>query len=481
MTNLPPSIPPQNPRRRPTVNGRSENLPSADAKSSSQRPRELRPRPEIKRDPTRKRVSHQPAENQRTQHPTERTTPPPSFQPTHSRTRRNTEAEHRPVVERRSLTSSTPVAQSSTAVRRTGARPAQQTKSAGAPRRQPPAFIPRGRESVNPPAKPAVTVGNTHPPARKKPGKLKKVFLGSTVVVLAMFLGLSAWIYSLWNLADDSLKHTAALSGAANTPGTTYLLAGSDSREDSFFQDETEGRRSDTIMLVHKADNGQVAMVSLPRDTFVNIPGYGEEKLNAAYSLGGPELLVSTVEELTGLTIDNYVEVGMDGVTKVVDSVGGVPLCLDYDVSDPYSTLEWTAGCHTVDGKTALAFARMRYADPEGDIGRAKRQRQVVANVADKVISKETFTSPSQLRKVVSVGSSALTVDNDTSALDVAYLGMYFREASNSGLTGVPPIASLDYSTYAGSAVLLDPEAAPEFFRKLAAGTLTKTDFWQGQ
>lgn len=97
------------------------------------------------------------------------------------------------------------------------------------------------------------------------------------------------------------------------------------------------------------------------------------------------KVMVETVEELTNTKIDHYTQIGMSGVENLVNSVGGVNLCLDYDVNDPKSELVWKAGCHDVDGRTALAFARMRYSDPLGDFGRAARQRQVISKLMSKI------------------------------------------------------------------------------------------------
>lgn len=325
--------------------------------------------------------------------------------------------------------------------------------------------------------------GATKPvPSRPTMPLRKKLKITATILItipLVLLLVTGLWVNSLWNLSDENLKHVNALSGRPDTAGTTYLIAGSDSRADAHFKDDTEGERTDTIMLLHHAKNGQVSLISLPRDSFVNIPGHGDNKINAAYALGGPQLLVETVEQLTGLTVDHYVEVGMGGITNAVDAVDGVNLCLDYNVDDEYSQLKWQAGCHTADGRTALAFARMRYADPLGDIGRAERQRQVISGLMQKVFNRETYTSPTRIKNLVGAVSTSVTTDNDTKSYDLGWMAWYFRNAHKAGLTGAPPIASLDYETYAGSAVLLNPETAPEFFEKLASGTLEPADLNQ--
>ena len=284
----------------------------------------------------------------------------------------------------------------------------------------------------------------------------------------------------MWD-ANTNIGRVSALSSASDTAGTTYLLAGSDSRADGAVQDGFEGsERADSIMLVNIAANGQAVALSIPRDTYAEIPGVGWDKINASYAYGGPQLLVETVEKLTGLTVDHFVQIGMCAVPDMVDAVGGVELCYDHDSNDEYSGLNWTAGCHTVDGPTALQFSRMRYQDPEGDIGRTKRQRQVISKVVSEAASPATLINPARTLRVERAGSKSFTVDEDSSIMTVASLVMALRSASSDELMGVPPIESLDYTTSAGaSAVLLRDETAPDFFAKLRAGKLTTSDFNQ--
>ena len=312
-------------------------------------------------------------------------------------------------------------------------------------------------------------------PPRKRPRTARRL-LGLAALLLA---ALVAWAsFLVWD-ANGNLGRVNALSGAADTPGTTYLLAGSDSRDDGAVQDGfTDSARTDSIMLVNVAPNGQAAVVTIPRDTLVEIPDYGWDKINSSYALGGESLLVATVENLTGLTVDHYVQVGMGGVADIVDAVGGVNLCYDGDVTDDPSGLVWSAGCHDADGATALAFSRMRYSDPTGDIGRTLRQRQVISKVIGKAASPSSLLTPSRALRLERAGSRAFTVDESDSIIDVAKLVLAFRSASGSGMMGTPPIAALDYLTDAGGmAVLLSNTTAPDFFAALRAGALTADDF----
>lgn len=302
-------------------------------------------------------------------------------------------------------------------------------------------------------------------------------------IVLALVAMLICWPLGLLLWANSKLGHTEALDNVGEQSGQTYLLAGSDERNTSegksgIGPDGTEGHRADSIMLIHKAANGQSVAISLPRDTLVDIPDWGYNKLNAAYAYGGAPLLVTSVEKLTGIRVDHFVQIGMGGVEQMVDAVGGVNLCMDLTVQDPEAKLDWKAGCHDADGKTALAFSRMRKFDPRGDLGRADRQRQVVNQVLKKGLSPASIINPFRHVALGGAVAESLTTDPDTGIISLAKLGLAYKNASSAGLTGIPPIGTTDYYVEgAGSTVLLDEERAPKFFSKVKQGTLTKADF----
>ena len=134
-------------------------------------------------------------------------------------------------------------------------------------------------------------------------------------------------------------------------------------------------------------------------------------KINAVAQLYNGKQLVNEVEDITGQKINHVAMVQFGGLVKVVDALGGVELCYDQDVSDPYSQLNWTAGCHTADGTTALAFSRMRYADAQGDFGRAARQRQVINAIVKKGASKNTLLNFGKVKKVAEAALGSVTVD----------------------------------------------------------------------
>lgn len=306
------------------------------------------------------------------------------------------------------------------------------------------------------------------------------------VLALVLVLALAiAWPVGLLIWANGRIQHVPALSGTPDTtPGTTYLLAGSDVRggADGIPEDGTEGARTDTIMVLHVPEHGPSALISLPRDTYAEIPGHGANKLNAAYAWGGPALLVQTVEALTGLHVDHYAEIGLGGVATIVDAVGGVELCMDpavnkvnFPVNDHDSGMVWDApGCKTVDGAQSLAFARMRKSDLEYDIGRAKRQQQLIASVAHTVANPSLVFRPGDQVDLIRAGLGAIRVSDGTGIIDLGKLAMAFRDATGpEGIRGTPPIADVDYHPGGvGSTVLLDPDQAPAFWEQIRDGSL---------
>lgn len=259
----------------------------------------------------------------------------------------------------------------------------------------------------------------------------------------------------------------------ADGPGFNYLLVGSDSRagltaaqRKEYATGSAAGRRTDSIILVHvPSGGGEPALVSLPRDSYVPIPGHGSNKINAAFALGGPKLLVRTVEQATDLRVDGYVEIGFAGFASVVDSVGGVRICVKFAMNDKKAGINLKKGCQTLDGRNALGYVRARYSDPRGDIGRAERQRQFLAAIVKKAISPATLLIPTRYWSFTHAVASGLVVGEDTSLFDATRVLLAMRAVSNDqGLSLVVPIASTNYPTSAGSAVKWDTERARSLF-----------------
>jgi LCP family protein required for cell wall assembly len=209
----------------------------------------------------------------------------------------------------------------------------------------------------------------------------------------------------------------------------------------------------------------------VPRDSFVEIPGKGKNKINAAYAFGGPELLVQTVEANTGLRVDSYVEIGFGGFVNIIDALGGIEMCLPKAIKDRDSHIDLPKGCQNLDGTTALGYVRMRKADPRGDLGRVERQREMLAAVAKKAASPATVVNPVRYWTLSNASTQAVTLDEDTSLFGFGRLALAMRSISNgNGYTLAVPIADANASTSAGSAMLWDEEKAKALFSDLARG-----------
>lgn len=274
----------------------------------------------------------------------------------------------------------------------------------------------------------------------------------------------------------------------ADTAGTNWLLVGSDSREGltkaerkELSTGKDEGpQRTDTLMVVHIDDTGRPTLVSLPRDSYVIIPAHvgldgvaiedRRNKINTAYSKGGAPLLVETVERNTGLHIDHYMEIGFRGIRDITDAVGGVNMCVPADVSDEKSGLNLLAGCQELDGKDALAYVRMRYADPKGDLGRVERQQQYLSSLMKKVATPAVLLNPVSMWKLVDSGTASVNVGDSDTAIDISELARAMRGLSNGNGTLITvPVSQTDATTAAGSSVIWDEAAARELFVSLGA------------
>lgn len=268
-------------------------------------------------------------------------------------------------------------------------------------------------------------------------------------------------------------------------PGTVILLAGTDSREglspeerERLGTGDAEGHRADTMMLLYKPRKGRSALISLPRDSYVEVPGYGPNKLNAAYAFGGPALLQQTVEQNTGVRIDGYLEIGFGGFANLVDAVGGVEVCLDQPMQDELAHIDLPAGCQTLDGAKALGYVRMRYSDPKGDLGRAERQREVISKVADKVAKPATFINPFRYRAVNQAVAKTVAKSDDTGNGDLlgGALGLA-NVAKGDGLTLQVPIADPSaWSPDGQSIVVWDDALAAQMFDEIARGDTSQLD-----
>jgi LCP family protein required for cell wall assembly len=311
----------------------------------------------------------------------------------------------------------------------------------------------RGVTERDRPPKIAPTPGGKppRPPKSAKSKKRRRIGPGRIVLlVLALWLAFMIAVpLFAWNTVS---KVDAEPDGArpADQPGTTYLLVGSDSREGLTKQQRrnlstggAEGRRTDTIMLLHTGD-GPNLLVSIPRDSLVEVPGHDTTKINAAYAFGGAPLLVETIEKATGIRVDNYVEIGFGGFVSMVDAVGGITICPTDDMVDPKAGLDIKKGCQDADGRKALAYARSRHTSQLGDIERAEHQREVVAAVGSEAFSPMTFLNPFRYYDLAFSGAESINVGDNVSPIALANFAVAMRNVSGEdGLTCGVPISDL--------------------------------------
>ena len=295
----------------------------------------------------------------------------------------------------------------------------------------------------------------------------------AVLVVLVVVLGAAA--AGLYFDLNSKLTRVNVLTPTAFTSaGTNWLIAGSDSRGGLTRAEEAQlalghdisGGRSDTIMLLHMPSNGtRPTLVSIPRDSYVPIPGHGYNKINAAYALGGPKLLIQTVQNVTGLHIDHYMGIGFGGLVAVVNDVGGVTLCLPGPMKDPKAGLNLKKGCQTLNGGQALSFVRTREF-PLGDLQREQDQRALLKSLLAKMTSAGTLINPFAAIPAASGAASSLTVDQGTNLTQLVSVAFALRNP----VTTMVPFGGFGNSS-AGSVVEWNVPEAKVFFHDLATDT----------
>lgn len=317
-------------------------------------------------------------------------------------------------------------------------------------------------------------------PATARDKRKKRMSRGQRWVIRLLLLAviLAAAALAAVFLADFRMGDAGTLS--ALSPGSgTYLVVGSDSREN--LPEDLEGNfgdfggaRADVIILLQVVD-GNRQMLSIPRDLKVDIPGQGTNKVNAAYAFGGPDLLVQTVSQETGIPINHYMEVDFGGFAGIVDALGGIQLDFPFPARDLKSGLQVDeAGMQTVDGATALAFARSRsyqeLRDGEwvsgdgGDIARTGRQRQVLLEIIGKASSPSGLVrSPAVLTEV----TGNLTVDSSVSPARLIGTAWSMRSADNTQAVTLPVVGTSEGGV---SYVVRSEPAATEVIDAFLAG-----------
>ena len=321
-------------------------------------------------------------------------------------------------------------------------------------------------------------------PRKHRRAKRIIAWTAATLAVLLVVVGGYA-AYSYFRFVGG-VNHVDVIASPGNGQTQNILLVGDDHRPDNATQAQLDqlsttqdggGTNTDTMMILHIPANGKSAtLVSLPRDSWVNVPGHGMNKLNAAFSLGGggsnptsgAKLLIQTVQDLTGLTIDHYVRVSLLGFYTIAQALGPVQVCLNNAVDDPYSGANFPAGVSTLDAKQALSFVRQRHGLPRGDLDRVVRQQYFLSVEAHKFLSAGTLLNPGKLTATLDAVSGSLETDPGLNFLQLA--------GQLQGLTGgkiksaTIPVSGTPTITVDGqdlSIVQVDTAAMPAFIQSL--------------
>lgn len=317
---------------------------------------------------------------------------------------------------------------------------------------------------------------------RGRTGRRVLVVLGALVLVLLLVVG-GALAYLVSSIGNDVPRIPDAFRGldAGARPaafgGTTFLLVGTDSRSEvpttgAEADPGADGgsQRSDVIMLGTLAPDGRSAsVVSIPRDSWVDIPGRGPNKINSAYAFGGPALLTAAVEQLTDVRVDHFGVIDFAGFTSLVDSVGGIDVTVARATSN--AGVDFVQGENHLDGAQALAYVRQRYDLPNGDLDRAARQQNAMKALLEQVQRKAT-TDPAALYAFATSVGDAVSIDDSLSNTGLVQLALENRGLRGSDVTFLTaPVSGLGREGQQ-SVVYLDDERGRQLWDAVRNGSV---------
>lgn len=332
-------------------------------------------------------------------------------------------------------------------------------------------------------------------PKRRPPVRLSTRIAGGLALLVITASGIG---HAVVAGLDGAINRVDAFGGMQNRPGgskgTNFLVVGTDGRDgldpmekQQYHLGGAPCHCTDTIMLVHLSEDRQrAAVVSIPRDSYVMlprvVPGTGTQqaasapaahpaKINEAYADGGPKLTVRTVEQLTGVHIDHYLELDFVSFMKTVDVLGGVPVCTSRRLKDAYSGLDLPVGTTTLNGGEALQYVRSRHIDGDADLGRMQRQQRFVAQVVHKITSGGTLTNPVKLERVASTVLGSVRADQGFDPTDLIALARSMKGFSNnSSEFATVPLSNPNFPVPGvGSTVKWDNEKAGRLWAAIRA------------
>lgn len=262
-------------------------------------------------------------------------------------------------------------------------------------------------------------------PRRKKKKVWRKVLVVILVIVILGVLGIGLYLWNVGRsfdnnankLTDEQVFGTKRADNKEDG-GTNILLLGSDEPMDKVDVNDSRGLRSDTIMVMHLPENGsKVQVMSIPRDSYVDIEGHGKAKINSALSYGGLPLAVSTVSDFIGTDLDHVAIIDFEGFKALTDSLGGVSV--NSEQSFEKNGYTFTQGENVLDGDEALTFVRERKSFKDGDFQRARNQQAFIKGLTSEIISADTLSNPKKIQNMVKNFAPYMYVD---SGLDAQYI-----------------------------------------------------------
>ncbi|AZT92168.1 LCP family protein [Brevibacterium aurantiacum] len=263
-------------------------------------------------------------------------------------------------------------------------------------------------------------------PKRKKKKVWRKILVALLVIVILGVLGVGLYLWNVGRtfdnnankLTDEQIFGTQRPDDQKEDGGTNILLLGSDEPMDQVDVNDSRGLRSDTIMVMHIPESGSdVQVMSIPRDSWVDIEGHGKAKINSALSTGGLPLAVSTISDFIGTELDHVAIIDFEGFKALTDSLGGVMVNSEQAFEKNGYTFE--KGENVLDGDEALTFVRERKSFQDGDFQRARNQQAFIRGLTNEIISADTLSNPKKIQDMVKNFSPYMYVD---SGLDAQYI-----------------------------------------------------------